>query len=55
MEFFRHKARILIGLLCLAALAGVLWFCLFYQEQPKNPEGVLVYGNCRVMDKEAAV
>lgn len=43
MKFFRHGMGFVIGLICLLALIGVLWFGLFSQAQNKEPEGTLVY------------
>lgn len=44
MEFFRGKMGILTALLCLAALAGIVWFCLFGADRSAIPDGTLVYG-----------
>lgn len=44
MEFFRGKMGILTALLCLAALAGIVWFCLFGADWSEVPDGTLVYG-----------
>ena len=43
MEFFRGKLGIVTALLCLAALAGIVWFCLFGADRSDSPNGTLVY------------
>jgi len=42
MKFFQKKAGILIGILCLAALAALVWYCLTNNPGQKEPEGTLV-------------
>lgn len=44
-----------MGILCLLALIGVLWFCLFYRAQNKEPEGTLVYDQRMPAGQEVAV
>lgn len=54
MGFFRRKLGFVIGILCFLALIGLLWFCLFYRTQNKEPEGTLVSA-CRITgQKEVA-
>lgn len=55
MDFFRRKTGFVIGIFCFLALAGVLWFCLFYRTQNKEPEGTLVHGQCTFVQQEVAV
>lgn len=43
MEFFRGKLGMLAAFLCLAALAGIVWFCLFGADRSEDLDGTLVY------------
>lgn len=42
MGFQKHKAGIIIAVLCLLVLAAVVWFCLVSPGRRTEPEGTLV-------------
>lgn len=42
MGFQKHKTGIIVSILCLLALAAVIWFCLLSPERKAAPEGTLV-------------
>lgn len=42
MGFQKHKAGIIIAVLCLLVLAAVAWFCLLSPGRRSEPEGTLV-------------
>lgn len=55
MEFFRKKLGILTALLCLAALAGIVWFCLFGADRSESPDGTLVYYQQEEMNQQGGM
>lgn len=42
MGFQKHKAGIIVAVLCLLVLAAVVWFCLVAPGRRTEPEGTLV-------------
>lgn len=54
MRFFRKNAGILIGMVCLAALAGLLWYWLVFSPGQKEPEGTLVQARYMISEEVPA-
>lgn len=42
MGFQKHKAGIILAILCLLAVMAVVWFCLMPHGRKAEPEGTLV-------------